>query len=405
MYRVSSFLQYFAWALIAGSVLATVWVNTDPESYYDLIEFRLFEPPAFLFRMGNVVTFRDLAADVLMTFFLFYLGKELWEAFRLERGAMRRKRGGIPVLGAAGGLIGAALVWIAASAVFQSNEEVTAFTGWTVPLGSDVVLGYLFARWVFGPGSPAVHVMLLMMIAMDLAGLLLMGIATAPAGMQPLWLILPAGSAFAAWFFFARHLKHAITERERRRALQLWPYLLAGIASWIGVAASGLPPALGLLPVLPVIPHADRAFGMFAQAEEFLHDPLNRFAHLLVWPLVMIMALFGLTHGGIDLAGDASTTWILLAALWIGKPAGILVGALIVAPRLGYRLPQAMRRRDIGLIAGIAGIGFTLPILSLEQALPGGFMQEDARLGLGYSLLAGFGTVLLARILRQRRKM
>ena len=42
-------------------------------------------------------------------------------------------------------------------------------------------------------------------------------------------------------------------ERLRRRGLHLWPYILAGAFSFVGVAAAGLPPALGLLPVIPAI--------------------------------------------------------------------------------------------------------------------------------------------------------
>ena len=41
MYKVSSFVRRFAKALVAGAVLATVWVNLDPASYYDAIEYRL----------------------------------------------------------------------------------------------------------------------------------------------------------------------------------------------------------------------------------------------------------------------------------------------------------------------------------------------------------------------------
>ena len=45
------------------------------------------------------------------------------------------------------------------------------------------------------------------------------------------------------------------------------------------MVASGLPPELGLLPVLMVIPHADRSFGVFAEAEAFLaaHPEIEAF--------------------------------------------------------------------------------------------------------------------------------
>ena len=186
-------------------------------------------------------------------------------------------------------------------------------------------------------------------------------------------------------------------ERERLAARQLWPYLLAGLASWAGVVAAGLPGALGLLPVVPAIAHADRSFGLFAEAEGLLHDPLNRLAHALSWPLVGVLFLFGLTRGGVDLAAFAPTTLSALAAIWLGRPLGMLVLGLGLAAVLRLRLPQGISLRDILTVVLIMSLGFTVPVLSLETALPGGAMQEAARLGLALSLLAAGPALLLAR--------
>ena len=84
--------------------------------------------------------------------------------------------------------------------------------------------------------------------------------------------------------------------------------------------------------------------------------------------------------------------------MWIGKPLGIILGGLILAPMLGFPMPAGLRGRDIVIIAGIAGIGFTIPVLALDSALPGGGMQEAARLGLGISLLAGPIMVLASSV-------
>ena len=53
--------------------------------------------------------------------------------------------------------------------------------------------------------------------------------------------------------------------------------------------------------------------------------------------------------------------------------------------------------RDILRIAVIMGMGFTVPALSLETTLPGGAMQEAARLGLALSLFAGPLALLMHR--------
>jgi len=52
-------------------------------------------------------------------------------------------------------------------------------------------------------------------------------------------------------------------------------------------------------------------------------------------------------------------------------------------------------------VALVAGMGFTVPALSLESALPGGGMAEAARLGLALSLLAGPLAIALGRFGRR----
>jgi NhaA family Na+:H+ antiporter len=142
--------------------------------------------------------------------------------------------------------------------------------------------------------------------------------------------------------------------------------------------------------------HGTHSFGLFAEAEGYLTDPLNRLSHFLMGPVTVILFLFGLTHGALDLAAFGPTTWIMLGALWLGKPLGVVVAAAGLKA-MGQPLPNRLNFKEISYIAGLMAIGFTLPLVALETALPGGAMQEAARLGLGLSLLAGPALVLLAR--------
>ena len=160
--------------------------------------------------------------------------------------------------------------------------------------------------------------------------------------------------------------------------------------------ASGLPGALGLLPIIPAIPHAQRAFGLFAEAEELLHDPLNRLAHLAVKPLLVVLFLFGLTRGGVDLMAFAPTTLVTLAAFWIGRPLGFLLGVAL-ARAVGFALPAGLSHGDLMRMAALLGLGFTVPVLVLGSALPGGAMAEAARMGLAITLLIAPALLLVTR--------
>lgn len=406
MYRVSTFLRDFALALLSGAAIATIWVNLAPGLYYDTMEWRLIDLalPDWIAADDYGLTPIRLAGEVLMALFFFFLGKEMWEALMLKRGALHGRRAALPVAAALGGMVAAVAGWLILSGLLETAEEAYPGAGWVVPLGADAVLAYFFGRLVFGPAHPALHVLLLIAIAMDITGLLVFGLAYPETGLTLAWLALPLLAATGAWWFAGRQANCGANERLRRRSLQLWPYALAGVVSWIGVFAAGLPPALGLLPILPVMPHADHAFGLFAEAEEYLTDPLNRMAHLLVVPLHAVLFLFGLTHGAVDLAAWAPTTVVTLGALWIAKPFGMLLGGLVIARALGFRLPPGMGKRDFAVITLLCGIGFTVPLQSIGTALPGGAMTEAARLGLAITLLAGPLALLAGPILRRRRR-
>lgn len=400
MYRVSPFVRHFARALLGGVGAATLWVNLSPGSYYDFIEYRLLDIPLPAWVAGErlLLTPMSLVSDGLMSLFLFFIGKELWEALVLKRGALSGRQALLPAGAVAGGIIGTVAVWLVWSSLFETAEEAAFATGWQVAVGSDVVICYVVGRLVFGAGHAALHLLLLLAIAFDIAGLLLLGLSQPARGMHLLWLLLTILAVYGVWKIYGARPPADASEMRRRRGLSLLPYVIAAGLSWFGVAAAGLSPALGLLPVIAAIPHADRAFGLFAEAEEYLHDPLNRIAHALVKPLAVVLFLFGLTRGGIDLLALAPTTGTTLAALWIGKPLGLMAGAILAGVAFGLRPPSGVSLRDFTLVAAILGIGFTVPVLAIDTALPGGAMAEAARLGLALSLAAAAAALLLARL-------
>lgn len=399
IYRVSALLPRLALALMGGVVLATLWVNLSPATYYDVIEWRLLDLdlPGWIAPLPIGLTPLTLVSDGLMALFLFTIGKELWEALVVEHGTLKGRQALLPAGLVVGGMIGAILVWILTGSLIETAEEAGFAAGWPVPLGSDVVLCYVVGRAVFGPGHPALQLLLLLAIAADILALLILGLSQAVVSPRLAWLLVPVLASFLVWRGYGRALPDDAPERQRRAQGRLLPYVLAGILSWIGVAAAGLPPVLGLLPVIPAIAHADRSFGPFAEAEDLLHDPLNRLAHALAAPLGVILFLFGLTRGGLDLSAFAPTTVTALAALWIGKPLGMLILGLGTIAALGQKLPAGVSLRDLLRIAVILGPGFTVPVLALDGALPGGAMQEAARLGLAPGLLAAALALALAR--------
>jgi Na+:H+ antiporter, NhaA family len=403
----SPHLQHYAKALLAGAAIATLVVNIDPGSYYDTIEWHPFDSaPLYRLRLFypgfNLATF---VSSLLLPMFVLLIAKEIWEAIVLEHGGLRGKLAIAPLAMVLGGMVMSAATWQILTAFFETAEEAVDATGWVMPFGSDMVLAFFFGRLIFGKGHAALQVLLFMCILDGLLGLMASGLA-APASnnIRVLWLLLPLGAAAYGYFKLTRpQLSLTISERRRQRAGKLRPWLILGFISWVGVSAAGFPPTLAFLPLLPAMMHGDHSFGLFAEAEEYLTDPLNRLSHFLMGPVTVILFLFGLTHGALDLGAFSPTTWIMLGALWVGKPLGVLLAAAILKA-LRYPLPNRLTFSEISYIAGLMAIGFTLPLVALETALPGGAMQEAARLGLGLSILVGPALVLLSHALPPRHR-
>lgn len=404
MYRVSAFVPRFATALLAGATLATLWVNLAPASYYDVIEFRLADLPVphWLGPMPVSLTPMLILTEGLMALFIGCIGKELWEALILDRGALRGRQAVLPLALALGGALGGGLVWglggvVVAAIAGPGGAELPGLAGWTVTLGADVALCYLVGRLAFGSGHPALYLLLAVAVVSDAIGLLAIVLTHPFAWPRLLFLALPALAALVVWRGHGRPPGPGATERQRRARRSLWPYLCAGLMSWLGVVAAGLPGAMGLLPVIPAIAHADRSFGLFAEVEAVLQDPLNRLTQALLWTLPPILFLFALLQGGVDLSAFAPETLRLLASLWLGRPLGVVLFGLGLATVLALRWPAGTTFGDMLTLAAILGMGFTVPLLAIGTALPGGAVAEAARLGLALSLLAGPMLLLLPR--------
>jgi NhaA family Na+:H+ antiporter len=397
---VSPYLSRYATALLLGAGAATLAVSIAPSTYYDLVEWHphrsAFLSGLRLFHPG--LTFTTLVSSFFMGFFLLLLGKELWEAIVLERGGLHGRRALGPLAWVIGGIAGGIAVWLLMSGLIETAEEAGDAPGWILPATGGLVVSFLFGRMIFGPSHPALQVLLFVTLIEAILGLLATGLL-APIGgnLRLLWLAVPIAAALFGYYGITRplHPKN-VSEVARRRAQALWPWLSLGLLSWIGVSAAGLPPVLGFLPILPAMPHGNRSFGLFAAAESLLNDPLNRLERLMMPPVILVLFCFGLTRGGIDFAAINPTTWVTVVVFCIGKPLGVLTVALLVRG-MGFAQPQGVDFRATVLLAGLMGIGFTLPLATLETALPGGAMQEAARLGLGLSVLAGPLLLVLSR--------
>ena len=426
MYRVWGFLTEYSLLLVIGALLALVWANTDPNGYHHFIETPLwvndivgakFDYWIKAYGHGaeeklhgatgeRVLSLHYLVNDVLMAFFFAIAGKEVWEAVALKSGSLRGRKALTPLIATSGGMFGPIAVYLGLAAIMGSETYNAVANGWAIPTATDIAFSYLVGRLIFGAGHPAVRFLLLLAIADDAAGLIILAVFYPSGDLAPVWLLFSFGMA-AAVFLLANWLPRRMDRGNQdrpnstwmREKLGFWPYAIAGALCWYGFQESGIHPALGLLPIVPTIPHADRAFGIFAAAEEHLTDLLNHIEHILKQPVEVILFFFGLANAGVEFSAIGEATWLVLLGLIVGKPVGILLLGWIAAGPMRLGLPKGMRTVDLFLLGCIAAIGFTVSLFIASVAFDPGPVQDAAKMGALFSFGAAAMSFLAARII------
>jgi NhaA family Na+:H+ antiporter len=179
--------------------------------------------------------------------------------------------------------------------------------------------------------------------------------------------------------------------------------IAAGTISWVGFYRGGLHPALALVPILPFMPHARRDPGLFVPSEQPLHDALSEFERWWETPVEFILFMFALTNAGVPINGAGTPTWIVLAALIAGKPAGI-VAATWLAERFGFRRADGLTWKHVLVLGITAGIGFTVALFFTTAAFPPGDTLDEAKLGALLSVSAGLLAMVTGRIMGIRQR-
>jgi NhaA family Na+:H+ antiporter len=386
--RLIRFMLENSLLLVLGAAAGLLWANLAPDSYHHLLHFALFEN-SFIGELedgARVISAHFVVNDVLMALFFAIAAKEVWEAL-LPGGALQDlRKAASPMFATLGGMVGPALVYLVGAASIGQLAELGQ--GWAIPCATDIAFSYLAARLVFGDAHPAIPFLLLLAIVDDALGLIILAVFYPVAPLELPWLLLPAAAVL-----FGLGLR-------RQGVKSFWPYLLGpGALSWVGFALSGIHPALGLLPIIPTLPHAHTDLGLFMVRELERRDSLSEFEHWWKNPVEGILGLFGLFNAGVVLGAVGAPTALVLAGLLIGKPLGIFAGGWFAARTFGLSLPEGMTNRDLIVVGCAASIGFTVALFVSVVAFPPGPIQSAAKMGALASISAALVTLLAARML------
>lgn len=357
--------------LILGTTAGLVWANIDFDRYSFISHHLHF-----------------LINDIGMAFFFGIAAKEVFESL-LPGGPLDSiKKAAMPVMATIGGMTFPALLYISGAMLLSRNDLLK---GWAIPCATDIAFSYMVARVAFGAKHPAIPFLLILAIADDALGLIILALFYPAGPINFLVFLLLTGAALTSAFVL-----------RRLRVLSFWPYILiSGSLSWFGFYLGGFHPALALVPVIFTMPHAQRDIGMFEEAKEGLTDTLNRFEHWWEHPVEAILGVFGLVNAGVVLTSISAGTWLVLIGLLAGKPLGICLFCLI-GRLFGLRLPPRLRWKDVLVIGCAASIGFTVALFVSTVAFGSGENLDAVKMG---SLLSFSGillTIAVAKLVRAR---
>jgi NhaA family Na+:H+ antiporter len=345
-----------------GAAVALLWANLAGESY---------------FRLAHALAFP--VNEIGMALFLALIVQETIEAV-MPGGALHTfHRWGTAAIGAAGGLVGAALTF--AAYVSLADEQVL-LQAWPIGCAIDVGAAYYLSRLIFR-GRAAVSFVLIIAIVTNAVALVVL------AGWPP---FSPSHTGSAALLGAAVALA-ALMRRRRVRAF--WPYFcVCGPMSWWALYAAGVHPALALVPLVPFIPRAARAGNPFADPPD--DSPVHHAEHEWHEAVQVVLLLFGLVNAGVLLSDyDTGTRAVLVAAL-VGRPVGILA-AVALALAAGFHLPRTVGWRALIVIALTTSPGFTLALFFAGGLLPVGAVLQQIKFGALATVLGVAVTVVAAR--------
>src|SRR5688500_17287005 len=154
--RVASFIFDNSLLLLAGTIAAVVWANVD------LIGYEQIAHPLHFW-----------VNDVGMVFFFALAAKEVFEA-TLPGGPLASPRRALsPLAAAVGGMTAPALIYVAVASTL-GHGEVTR--GWAIPCATGMAFSAMVARVICPAGHPAIPFLLLLAIADDALGLMILAV-------------------------------------------------------------------------------------------------------------------------------------------------------------------------------------------------------------------------------------
>ena len=326
--------------LLISAVIALYVSNSDFSNlYFDTLDKYIF---IGINEFGLKLSVLHWINDALMAIFFFFVTLEIKREF-LQGELSSLKQAMLPIIGAVGGMLIPALIYI-----IINIDTPTTLNGWAIPSATDIAfsIGILSLLGSRVPISLKVFLTALAIID-DLGAIVIIAFFySGDLSIKYLILILIA-------FIFLLILNRFSVKR-------FFPYLIVGLFLWFFTYKSGVHATIAGVLLASVIPHRKKEhdFSLLIKVEHGVSPYVAYF----------IMPLFAFANAGVSLEGLTLSSLLepvplgILLGLFVGKQLGVFVFSYASIKLRLATLPNNSNWLSFYAVGVLTGIGFTMSL-------------------------------------------
>ena len=350
--------------LLIAAIIALVISNSNfSQLYFVTLEQYLF---IGINDFGLKLSVHHWINDLLMAIFFFFVTLEIKREF-IQGELSNLKKALLPIIGAVGGMLIPALVYVAIN--FGNTETLN---GWAIPSATDIAfsLGILSLLGSRVPISLKIFLTALAIID-DLGAILIIAFFySGELSINYLSLIL------ISYIFLLVLNKFGVKK--------FIPYLIIGSFMWFFTYKSGIHATIAGVLLASTIPHKnkDKDFSLLIKLEHAI-SPYVAF---------MIMPIFAFANAGVSLDGLSLSSLLkpvplgILLGLFVGKQVGVMVFSFFAVKLGAAQMPDNSSWLSLYGVSVLTGIGFTMSLFVGNLAFADNIQYID---GVKIGVLAG----------------
>jgi len=365
--------------LLISAIIALYVSNSELSNlYFDTLDKYIF---IGINELGLKLSVLHWINDALMAIFFFFVTLEIKREF-LQGELSSLKQAMLPIIGAVGGMLIPALIYIVIN-----FDTPSTLNGWAIPSATDIAfsIGILSLLGSRVPISLKVFLTALAIID-DLGAIVIIAFFyTGNLSIKYLILILIT-------FIFLVILNRLSVKR-------FFPYLILGLFLWFFTHESGVHATIAGVLLASVIPHRKKEndFSLLIKVEHAVSPYVAYF----------IMPLFAFANAGVSLEGLSLSSFAskvplgILLGLFVGKQFGVFIFSYLSIKFKIAQMPTNANWVNFYGVGVLTGIGFTMSLFVGNLAFIENMNYMDGvKIGvLGGSLLStlfGYFLILFA---------